>query len=133
MNSFFDTFAGHKYDFYGVDSHAFCFGLDGSKIAFEAICDPSDGYRSYLESVLISTKNCIFSRKPIARVTLTKCVQASELSLSAMTMKTYFIGYEFIDRNAHVWLRMGTDYTDDYYPFFVFNYQISQKKHKFKK
>lgn len=29
---------------------------------------------------------------------------------------------EVIDRSGQVWLRLGTDYSDDYYPCFVFEY-----------
>lgn len=31
--------------------------------------------------------------------------------------------FEALEDDGHVWLRIGTDNTDDYYPSFVFFYQ----------
>jgi hypothetical protein len=36
----------------------------------------------------------------------------------------YSNGVRFVDvKDGHVWLRFGTDNTDDYYPYFVFEYK----------
>jgi len=35
----------------------------------------------------------------------------------------FFEGYEFRDiEDGHMWLKIGTDYADEYYPCFVFRY-----------
>jgi hypothetical protein len=98
-----------EFDFYGVcDNH---YKLD-NKI-WEAIEDPGDGYRSYLQSVEeTSDYTGIFFPEPLAKVIVVR------------VNRNYFKGYEIIDvKDNHVWLKIGTDNTDDYYPWFVFDYQ----------
>ena len=101
---------GAQYSFYGVDGNYF--KLDNR--VFEAIEDPSDGYRSYLGSIRhAKNPGAIFFTTPIARV------QVRTVSLDT------FEGFELVDRFNHVWLRVGTNTTtDDYYPFFVYRYEI---------
>ena len=104
----FDDLVGKKYKFYGVDNNQF--KLD--KVAYEAIENPDDGYRSYMDSVIVKdVDKSIFFRQAIAEVYL---VDASD---------GCFAGYQLVDVNdSHVWLKFGTDNNDDYYPYFVFEY-----------
>ena len=99
---------GKKFGFYGVDNN--CFKL-GRKI-YEAIENEDDGYRSYLDSVNIVNIDGIFFNKPLGYVEV-KAIDTG-----------YFDGYIVEDvKDGHVWLRVGTDNADDYYPMFVFEYQ----------
>jgi 2-hydroxychromene-2-carboxylate isomerase len=100
---------GKPHDFYGVDNHAF--NLDGA--AFEALEDEDDGYRSYLDTVELSqSKGLIFFKTPIAKVIVTTIDPAD------------FWGYIFTDvEDGHVWLKVGTEYAEEHYPMFIFDYQ----------
>lgn len=94
--------------FYGVDNLTFKLDYD----IYEAIEDPDDGYRSLLRCVrLKNSDELIFFRKSIAQVS----VLTSD--------EEFFEGYEFRDiEDGHMWLKIGTDYADEYYPCFVFRY-----------
>lgn len=94
--------------FYGVcDTH---FKL--SDIVFNALEDESDGYRSYLDSVVESDPDgLVFPQLPFAEVKIGKFKDA------------YSNGYTFTDIvDGHLWLEIGTEHTDDYYPCFMFHY-----------
>ena len=111
-SKFFLSMVGYVYDFYGVDNNTFCIGIAGQRCAFEALEDESDGYRSYLDNVVVSMKDHIFFQTPIAKV-----------HLEAHTQNA-FEGWALLDvDDGHVWLLVGTDNTDDYYPSFTFTYQ----------
>lgn len=114
---FFLSMVGYVYEFYGVDNNTFCIGINGKRCAFEALEDPDDGYRSYLDSVVVSLKKHIFFQTPIANVRL-------EAAPGKRTDHSWsFIGWRFIDvDDEHVWLLVGTDNSDDYYPCFIFEY-----------
>lgn len=99
-----------EYEFYGVWENHFKLG----NLIFEAVEDENDGYRSYLDSVVMmpeadSTIRKRFPKKPIA---LVKVVVDEE---------------EFIDivdtTHNHVWLSIYTDNTCNYYPYFCFTYR----------
>lgn len=104
----FDTIVGSELDFFGVDTNHFKLG----DTIWNAVEDESDGYRSYLGSIAqVAQDNLIFLPTPLARVKVEKYEDTSEE------------GFRLIDvADAHVWLRVGTDNTDDYYPSFVFEY-----------
>jgi hypothetical protein len=109
----FDYFLNKEFDFYGVDGN--CFKLDD--FIYEAIEDDEDGYRSHLEGLEDVTNkynNLVFFKTPIAKV---KCVIMDDEYCDT------FKGIHFIDNNNHVWLKVGTDHSDDYYPWFVFQYE----------
>jgi hypothetical protein len=110
----FDSLVGKKYKFYGVDNNQFKLG----SVVFEAIEDEGDGYRSYLNSVIVKdVEKSIFFKRAIADVWL---VQEDD---------GYFDGYKLIDiEDGHIWLRFGTDNSDDYYPWFVFEYSPKAPK-----
>lgn len=119
-SNFFLSMVGYVYDFYGVDNNTFCIGINGKRCAFEAIEDEDDGYRSYLDSVVVSMKDHIFFSTPIAQVRLEV---HNVFHPRAATEKT-FEGWRFIDvKDGHVWLTVGTDLNDDYYPYFTFDYE----------
>jgi len=113
------SLVGKEYDFHGVDNH--CFKLDD--MIFEAIEDESDGYRSYLESVRRhdSWKRNFFAT-PIARVVVVEDnVSHSPRRKHPPTDDSCYVLRDVAD--GHVWLRFGTENLDDYYPYFVFEYQ----------
>ena len=118
---------GVEFDFYGVDFLKFCLSTPGgSRVIFEAIEDESDGYRSYLKTIATcyadDDKSSIFFREPIARVkvSLHRACNTDEDHTDYDTA-----GYEFRDvDDDHLWLFIGTDYSDDYYPRFQFNYDV---------
>ena len=110
-NQAFEELVGHVVDFYGVDNNRLCIGIDGKRYAYEVIEDECDGYRSMMkELVSVPLKGNIFFRQPIAKVLVME--------------DTDYDGYKLVDAaNEHVWLRMGTDNYDDYYPCFKFDYE----------
>lgn len=107
---------GTWHNLYGVDNNFFKLG----KKVYEANEDESDGYRSYLGSIKLSDKkSLIFFKQPIAKV---KIVEVNG---------NPFDGYHFVDSSGHIWLEIGTDGNDDYYPWFVFKWNPKEHtKHK---
>jgi len=110
----FDALLGKKYAFYGVCDCKF--KLD--KVIYEAMEDENDGYRSMLGCVIAKEpEDGIFFKSPIANVWLV--YEESDCDDN----------YKLIDiTDGHVWLRFGTDNTDDYYPYFVFEYSPKEPK-----
>lgn len=110
----FDELAekGKKLKFYGMDNNFF--KLDDE--IYEAIEDESDGYRSYLQEIKPTTDeeaeaNLIFFQNPVDTV---KIVDVTDNT---------FNGYEIVSvDDGHVWLKVGTDNIDDYYPSCIINY-----------
>ena len=108
-----DTMVGKEFEFYGVDSNEF--KLDDT--VYEAIEDESDGYRSYLESIVVKKSGGIFFHRPVALVRVEE--------LNGYHEKCYgdFKGWQLVDiEDGHVWLIVGTENYDDYYPGFAFKY-----------
>lgn len=99
-------------DFYGLDNNFF--KLDNE--IYEAIEDESDGYRSYLSDIKPTTdkeaeNQLIFFTNPVDQV---KIVEVDD---------TTFEGYELVAvSDGHVWLRVGTDNYDDWYPSCIIHY-----------
>jgi hypothetical protein len=112
----FEELTGAELKFYGVDCNTFCLGLGNKKMVFEAVEDESDGYRSMLEDVRsVSGEGHIFFDMPLARVIVMDWDTGGEG------------GYQLIDSDTgHVWLSMGTNYNDEYYPYFIFQYTPSE-------
>jgi len=108
-----DDLVGETVDFYGVDCNVFCVQTeDGERLAFEAVEDESDGYRSMLEEVKQAPLDGnIFFDAPLARVTISEVSEPGGFS-----------GYELMSDDGHVWLRVGTRNHDDWYPCFTFSY-----------
>lgn len=106
-----------EYNFFGVDGYHF--KLDAQ--VFEAIEDEGDGYRSYLDSVLVrDTSDLIFPRTPLDRITIVEVRDEGERDWK--NYRAPFDGYNFVAADGHVWLQVGTNEWDDYYPYFVFRY-----------
>lgn len=100
-----------------IDGNAssFLWGMDGNiYIAHE---DPDDGYRSHLD--FIDEFNRPYPSD--------KFGSAYESCLNIKVVGKWKghseIGgceiIEFVDKSGHVWLEVGTDNVNDYYPFFV--------------
>lgn len=106
----FKELIGKDLAFYGVCHHLF--KLDNQ--VWEAIEDDDDGYRSYLDSVAVSGEDGTFFTAPIATVQLKSTGTEGDER------------YELVDASGHVWLTIGTDHSDDYYPYFEFDYSPPQ-------
>jgi hypothetical protein len=110
----FDDMIGTEVKFYGVNCNCFKIG----KQVFEAIEDESDGYRSYLQSVEITKDELVFPRRMLSWVKILEWEDDYDGNY-----------YKFTDvKDGHVWLRFGTNTTDDYYPWFYFEYQPKEAK-----
>lgn len=109
----FDSLVGGTYLFYGVDNHMFKIGNS----IYEALEDADDGYRSYLGSIeIMDTSKYTFQRYPFAVIRI-------EHTDDGDIDDDYFRGYRFVDINTnHCWLKIGTNYGDEYYPCFTFDY-----------
>lgn len=87
--------------------------LDGKTYMAEE--DPGDGYRSYMETIEevcapISRMHKIPPTKIICRHITKYCTDECDI-------------LEFVDeQNGEVFLRIGTDHLDDYYPYCLLNY-----------
>lgn len=85
------------------------------------ICeDPSDGYRSHAGSLFKSERSgWEFSRAYINRKVTARWLEKEKPYEDAGYENECEI-LEIVDReNGHVWLRVGTDNTDDYYSSFI--------------
>lgn len=100
---------GKEFGFYGVDGH--CFKLDDK--VFEAMEDEDDGYRSYLDCVVLrDVSGKIFFDAPLCKV---------RIGHSA----SYDDGFALYDVDTNdLILDVGTDNMDDYYPWFCFDYLL---------
>ena len=105
-----DTLIGPTWDFYGIDNNFF--KLDG--LVLEAMEDPADGYRSALSHVRVAKDTDeykpTFFTQPVAQVRLRDIENPERW------------GWELVDESGHIWLQIGTDYNDNYYPSFLFSY-----------
>jgi hypothetical protein len=102
-------------NFYGVDGNYFKLGAT----VFHAEEDESDGYRSMMREVkpVKRTKEMVFFARPIAKV------RVGEAHGRLRSSSGNFDGYQLIDmQDHHLWLLLGTDNSDDYYPSFTFMY-----------
>jgi hypothetical protein len=135
----FDSLVGGTYDFYGVDGNTFCIGVNGARMALEAVEDRSDGYRSYFGCFTTSEMGKIFFTQPVARVQLMEGGLSERIYSCGCTnrydkrqancneclrmAKDNFSGWVLRDVDTdHEWLTIGTDHGDDYYPCFTFRY-----------
>ena len=103
-----------EYEFYGVWSNHFKIG----NLVFEAIEDPDDGYRSYLDSVVLcneDTENMKnkFPRKPLGVV---RVICSGDSNGTKNEIDIIDVKYN------HKWLSVYTNHNCDYYPYFVFEY-----------
>lgn len=113
----FDALVGQELPFYGVDGHCFKIG----DTVWHAAEDESDGYRSYLGCIeVVPLNNLIFFPLPLATV---RVESFDELPEGACDRDE---GFRLVDSDGHIWLRVGTNDYDDYYPYFVFEYTPKQ-------
>jgi hypothetical protein len=119
----FRSLTGLVLDYYGADIAEHSFKID--KIVFKALEDPDDGYRSYLGAIdYTDSHTSIFFSRPIAKVRIEEFVAfADETTLNANDVSTTKSGYRLVDiEDEHVWVEFGTDYTNDYYPMYIFRH-----------
>lgn len=104
--------AGAVFDFYGVNDTRFMLGSMLGKKVYKAIEDESDGYRSYLGTIEDGSGELfVYPGRSFAKVRV------------AVIENRFQDGYALIDaEDEHIWLTIGTDNIDDYYPSFMFNY-----------
>lgn len=89
------------------------FTLDG--ITYMAIEDPSDGYRSYCSDLVIGDKPCEVLLPNVEVVCVPRFNGVQYCSASDIL--------EFIDcNNGKTVLLVGTNNTNDYYPYCIFEY-----------
>lgn len=109
---------GKTFELYGVDGNCFRVKpIAGEPVWIEAVEDPNDGYRSCLQELRVihggaASTGMVTPRFPVAAVT--GRVQSEGEYHSDIV--------ELVDSDGHVWLAVGTNNTDDYYPWFVFTY-----------
>lgn len=90
------------------DRNTIRFELDGQ--VYEAVENPSDGYRSYMDKLVLSNKS-IHNRIPETQVV---CVYRDDSDDDLL---------DFIDcKNGKVFLTIGTKHVNGYYPVYVFEY-----------
>jgi len=121
----FAALEGMELEYFGADDAAHEFKLDD--IIFKVLEDPDDGYRSHLGVIEYGTQSdSIFFRTSLGKVrieTYTGEHKGDGLSSEACQ------GYRLVDvADGHVWLRFGTDNTDDYYPYFVFRHMPKEQE-----
>lgn len=111
----FDALIGQVLPFYGVDGTHFKLG----DVIYHAAEDESDGYRSFLGCIdVVEPGNLIFFSEPLA------AVRVEDYDEVPPDESDRDEGFRFVDvTDGHVWLKVGTNDYDDYYPYFVFEYQ----------
>lgn len=108
------------FESYVKDEMLVFFGVYGNQFklndkVFEALEDPSDGYRSYMGTIATTEADSIFFPNPLAAVKVVKWEEQEDRADEP------FDGYAIIDVfDGHVWLVFGTEYYDSYYPCFRF-------------
>lgn len=136
-NSIWKSFLEKEFDFYGVDNCCFCIGNNGARVVLEATEDSADDYRSYFDCFLVSELNKNFFSHPIAKVkivmggesTRTYTGDIADAEHAKRKRLENFSGWTLVDvLTGHVWLTIGTDHGEDYYPCFVFRYTPDKSK-----
>lgn len=100
---------------YGDPRSCVIFTLDG--VNYAAVEDPSDGYRSYLESLEVTSKEPDFKFPP-QRVNVTHCARKENGGYSE-DCDIWIISDAV---NGKPVLEVGTDNHDDYYPMCVMHW-----------
>lgn len=117
LKKWFEFDTSRVYDFYGMDGESF--KVDDDVVT--VVCDDEDGYRSSLEGLYLDTaEGKIFFPNPVGKVMIREVEEEDD----------EFIGYEvfgILEDGGHVWIRAGTDHRDNYYPTFVFRYDVPKR------
>jgi len=116
----FSALEGMDLEYFGCDSAAYEFKLDG--IIFKVLEDPDDGYRSHLGVIDYGDQSdSIFFRHSLGKVRIE--------TFDTRKRQGRCEGYRLVDiSDGHVWLEFGTDNADDYYPYFVFRHMPKQQE-----
>ena len=107
----FDTAIEPPKDTWSEEAEVIRFVLDG--ITYKAIEDPSDGYRSYLQELEVTDEK------------ITNTFEPQKVIGKMKDNDTYSVNdtIQFIDAvTGKIVLEVGTDNTDDYYPYCVMNW-----------
>ena len=122
----FAALEGMELEYFGADDAAHEFKLDD--IIFKVLEDPDDGYRSHLGVIEYGTQSeSIFFRTSLGKVRIE--TYTNEVSDEDSWTSEVCQGYRLVDvADGHVWLRFGTDNTDDYYPYFVFRHMPKEQE-----
>lgn len=111
-----ESMVGKQFNFYGVCMNEFKL----NSLVWEAIEDESDGYRSYLQSIEKTNSTAIFFPSPLDVIKVVSTErEVRENGKSFNDFEGYLLSSVSDD---HVWLRIGTNCSDSYYPYFVFDY-----------
>ena len=122
----FAALEGMELEYFGADDAAHEFKLDN--IIFKVLEDPDDGYRSHLGVIEYGNQSdSIFFRTSLGKVRIE--VYEGEIKDEDSWSSERCQGYRLVDvTDGHVWLRFGTDNTDDYYPYFVFRHMPKEQE-----
>ena len=122
----FLSLVGVCLDYYGCDQADNTFKVD--EIVFKVLEDPEDGYRSCLGTMDYTKPHrdrptSIFYKHPIATVRVVPFNEEPIKGDKYAGHRGDRKGYRLLDmEDDHCWLEFGTDYYDDYYPYFVFSH-----------
>jgi hypothetical protein len=100
------------YDRNDLDSMVCHFVLDG--IVYAAIEDPSDGYRSAMQDLIISKKKAKNKFKPIKVF--------AHMAHGKYSQDDKYILELYDEKTGKLVMEVGTDSSDAYYPSFVANF-----------
>lgn len=115
----FAALVGGVFPFYGVDTNCFKLGLS----VWQVMEDPSDGYRSYMDTVLLRDPVGIYSPRSLADVRIGYIEANYEEMEGSVITSNDFSGYTLTDvKDGHLWLAFGNDDYNDYYPMFLFKF-----------
>lgn len=99
---------------FGTDpANAIAWGMDGR--TYLAVEDPDDGYRSYLDEVLVfeGKNDFLDGASPVGREVVVLHTGRGQYSGKADVIEIYDT------EDGHLWAVIGTENTDDYYPYCV--------------
>lgn len=123
----FKDMIGKTLPFYGVYGKRFKIG----KYVFNCVELPAFLIGSYrLHQVVFVAKQDKGGNFPrcLARVVIEEINRKTWTRKPDEPVRNVDTGYRLVDvKTGHIWLQMGTDYEDDYYPSFVFDYNPPEK------
>ena len=112
----FHNLVGLEGVYEGADESELTFKFDN--ILWKALEDDMDGYRSMLDYVLYADSDMqkkFIGTKNLANVVLENIDNTDDGG--------FFAGYVLKDiEDGHIWLRIGTNYMDEWYPCTVFQH-----------
>lgn len=124
----FEDMVGKVFPFYGVVGTTFKIG----KHVFHCVEYEEDGYRSSMKEVVhVDSKGLEFETKSLGKVHVVSVDRKTHARRPDEPTHNIDSGYHLVDvKTGNVVLAMGTDNEDDYYPYFVFDYQPIGTKQK---